>query len=357
MAATQMSFSCTTSRRFTADSVILFPHLAFYTPNSRSFSLIARNYPHLLCLHLLPTLPLPPRSFRRRATVSASTMATTTGHSQEVLPPALDSTSDPPRIFDGTTRLYISYTCPYAQRVWIARNCKGLQEQIKLVPIDLQNRPAWYKEKVYPANKQIKVTQKQHLIITCKLRSDGPALGFVGRVMLIELMMWLPAWWIVQVRVEKSAVLKVTVGVQKGDKVPSLEHNGEVRGESLDLIKYIDNHFEGPSLMPNDPAKKVFADVLFSYSDSFHKTVAASFKEEGVKAETDAAFDFMEDALSKFSEGPFFLGQFSLVDIAYVPFFERYIPFFLEVKNYDLTARRPKLAEWIKVHANFHHIC
>ena len=30
---------------------------------------------------------------------------------------------------------------------------QGLQEKIKLVPIDLQNRPAWYKEKVYPANK------------------------------------------------------------------------------------------------------------------------------------------------------------------------------------------------------------
>ncbi|RWW32460.1 hypothetical protein GW17_00002861, partial [Ensete ventricosum] len=25
--------------------------------------------------------------------------------------------------------------------------------KIKLVPIDLENRPAWYKEKVYPANK------------------------------------------------------------------------------------------------------------------------------------------------------------------------------------------------------------
>lgn len=30
---------------------------------------------------------------------------------------------------------------------------QGLQEKIKLVPIDLQNRPAWYKEKVYPPNK------------------------------------------------------------------------------------------------------------------------------------------------------------------------------------------------------------
>ncbi|MCL7049727.1 hypothetical protein MKW94_010407 [Papaver nudicaule] len=50
--------------------------------------------------------------------------------------------SEPPSVFDGTTRLYISYMCPY-----------GLQEKIKLVPIDLPNRPDWYKEKVYPANK------------------------------------------------------------------------------------------------------------------------------------------------------------------------------------------------------------
>ena len=102
----------------------------------------------------------------------------------EVLPPPLDSSSEPPPVFDGTTRLvlvcftflhlfiyrsdhvvlhsviipiyclfqcpyetnctlrfikilfcesdcifihwrlYISYTCPYAQRVWITRNCK-----------------------------------------------------------------------------------------------------------------------------------------------------------------------------------------------------------------------------------------
>lgn len=30
---------------------------------------------------------------------------------------------------------------------------QGLQDKIELVPIDLKNRPAWYKEKVYPANK------------------------------------------------------------------------------------------------------------------------------------------------------------------------------------------------------------
>ncbi|XP_050250286.1 protein IN2-1 homolog B isoform X8 [Quercus robur] len=205
------------------------------------------------------------------------------GTVNEVLPPLLDSSSESPPVFDGTTRLYISYICPYAQRVWIIRNCKGLQDKIKLVPIDLENRPAWYKEKVYSAN-----------------------------------------------------------------KVPSLEHNNEVRGESLDLIKYIDSHFEGPSLFPHDPDKKEFAEELLSYTDTFNRAVISSFKGDGIGNEAGAAFDYIETALSKFEDGPFFLGQFSLVDIAYAPFIERFHPFFLDVKKYDIIAGRPKLTDWIK---------
>ncbi|KAK7270059.1 hypothetical protein RIF29_22941 [Crotalaria pallida] len=200
---------------------------------------------------------------------------------QEVLPPPLTSTSSPPSLFDGTTRLYISYRCPYAQRVWITRNCKGLQDKIELVPIDLQDRPSWYKEQVYPSN-----------------------------------------------------------------KVPSLEHNNEVRGESLDLIKYIDTHFEGPSLFPSDGPAKEFAEELLSYTDTFYKTVVSSFKGDATEAGT--AFDYIETALSKYDDGPFFLGQFSLVDIAYAPFIERFQPFLIDVKNYDIKLGRPKLAAWIE---------
>ncbi|KAL3520653.1 hypothetical protein ACH5RR_018802 [Cinchona calisaya] len=201
---------------------------------------------------------------------------------KEVLPPSLDSSSDPPAIFDGTTKLYISYHCPYAQRVWIARNHKGLQDRIKLIPIDLQNRPAWYKEKVYPTN-----------------------------------------------------------------KVPSLEHNNKVKGESLDLIKYLEDNFEGPSLFPDDPAKKEFAEELLSYTDSFNGAVLSSFKGDSL-SDAGAAFDYIENALRKFADGPFFLGTFSLVDIAYIPFIERYQPFLLDVKKYDITEGRPKLAIWIQ---------
>lgn len=33
--------------------------------------------------------------------------------------------------------------------------------------------------------------------------------------------------------------------------MPALEHNGKIVGESLDLIKYVDSNFEGPSLLPD----------------------------------------------------------------------------------------------------------
>ncbi|XP_016542452.2 glutathione S-transferase L3 isoform X2 [Capsicum annuum] len=201
---------------------------------------------------------------------------------QEVLPPSLDSTSQPPSLFDGTTRLYINYQCPYAQRAWITRNFKGLQDKIELVPIDLQNRPAWYKEKVYPPN-----------------------------------------------------------------KVPSLEHNNKVIGESLDLIKYIDSNFEGPSLLPDDPEKRKFAEELIAYSDTFVPEVYGSFKKD-VQTLAGAQFDYLEKALHKFDYGPFFLGQFSQVDIAYAPFIERFQIFLQEVFNYDITSGRPKLAKWIE---------
>ncbi|KAI5402002.1 Glutathione S-transferase L3, variant 2, partial [Lathyrus oleraceus] len=208
-------------------------------------------------------------------------LPTTTEWVQQDLPPPLTSTSPSPSLFDGTTRLYISYKCPYAQRVWITRNTKGLQEKIQLVPIDLQDRPSWYKDKLYPPN-----------------------------------------------------------------KVPSLEHNNEVRGESLDLIKYIDTHFEGPSLFPNGSPDKEFADEMISYTDTFSKTVVSSFK--GDVTEAGTAFDYLENVLSKYDHGPFFLGQFSLVDIAYAPFIERFQPFLMDVKNYDITLGRPKLAAWIE---------
>eukprot|EP00267_Zea_mays_P046839 XP_020399247.1 IN2-1 protein isoform X1 [Zea mays] len=203
---------------------------------------------------------------------------------KEVLPSPLTSASEPPPLFDGTTRLYVAYLCPFAQRAWIARNYKGLQDKIKIVAIDLADRPAWYKEKVYPEN-----------------------------------------------------------------KVPSLEHDNQVKGESLDLVKYIDSNFEGPSLLPEDHAKQQFAEELLGYTDAFNKAFYSCLVDrEDVSEEAVAALDKIEDALGKFNDGPFFLGQFSLVDVAYVPFIERFQILYSNIKNYDVTKGRPNLQKFIE---------
>ncbi|XP_058003536.1 glutathione S-transferase L3 isoform X1 [Hevea brasiliensis] len=200
----------------------------------------------------------------------------------EKWPPVLEPTAEQPQLFDGTIRLYTAYICPFAQRVWITRNYKGLQDKIKLIPLNLQSRPDWYGEKVCPTN-----------------------------------------------------------------KVPTLEHKGKIIGESLDLIKYLDSNFEGQSLLPDDHAKKEFAEELFAYTDTFNKIVYTSLKGDPAK-EAGPAFDYLENALHKFDDGPFLLCQFSLVDIAYIPFVERFHVFLSEVFKYDITAGRPKLAAWIE---------
>ncbi|KAK4396297.1 Thylakoid membrane protein TERC, chloroplastic [Sesamum angolense] len=235
---------------------------------------------------------------------------------EEVLPPHLNSTSEPPPLFDGTTRLYINDQCPFAQRTWITRNYKGLQDEIKLVPIDLQDRPAWYKEKVYPENKV-------------------PALEHNGKVIgeSLDLVKYIDTNF---------------KGPALSPDVPALEHNGKVIGESQDLIKYIDANFKGPALLPDDPAKKKFAEELIAYCDTFTKNVWSSFKGDPIK-QAGAEFDYLEKALHKFDDGPFFLGQFSEVDIAYIPFVERFQIFFQEEWKYDITSGRPKLAKWIEV--------
>ncbi|XP_028776001.1 glutathione S-transferase L3-like [Neltuma alba] len=186
-------------------------------------------------------------------------------------------------LFDGTARLYVSHTCPFAQRVWITGNYKGVQDKIKLVAIDLEDRPAWWGLKVYPEN-----------------------------------------------------------------KVPSLEHNGKLLGAGLDLIKYVDSNFEGPSLFPSDPVKSDYREQLISHVDAFVREGFTSLKSANPVQEASPAFDFLENALGKFEDGPFFLGLFSSVDIAYVPFVERFQVVFFEVFKHDVTEGRPKLAAWIE---------
>ncbi|XP_024312937.1 uncharacterized protein LOC112269838 [Brachypodium distachyon] len=66
------------------------------------------------------------------ARISSRTVAVATTAAPPVISPkenlhaSLASTSEPPPLFDGTTRLYVAYHCPYTRRAWINRNYKTL---------------------------------------------------------------------------------------------------------------------------------------------------------------------------------------------------------------------------------------
>ncbi|XP_057872106.2 protein IN2-1 homolog B isoform X2 [Cryptomeria japonica] len=184
-------------------------------------------------------------------------------------------------------RLYISRMCPYAQRVWIAKNYKELDDMC-VVEISLSDKPLWYKE-VYPSG-----------------------------------------------------------------KVPALEHNGKVTGESLDLLEYLDLNFGGPKIFPLEPEKKKIASDLMNHSDSFIKAgfSALSMKDATpIKIEQNfgIALDQLETSIQNFSStSPFFLGEFGVVDIVYIPFIERLQLALSHFKNYDIAHGRPMLARWIE---------
>eukprot|EP01018_Ginkgo_biloba_P004603 Gb_23366 [translate_table: standard] len=234
--------------------------------------------------YLLKLARICPLKFQSSTTFACKIMALSVEAEKKIF----DSKSEPPSIFDGTTRLYISRMCPYAQRVWIARNYKGLDD-IQLVEVSLSDKPTWYKEKVYSAG-----------------------------------------------------------------KVPSLEHNGKVKGESLELLEYLDQNFGGPKILPLEPMKKEIAAELMKFTDTFAK---AGFSSLSMKSATPAeieknfgpSLDHLEAALGKFSDdGPFFLGELGVVDIAYAPFIERFQLAFLNIKSYNITNGRPNLAKWIE---------
>ncbi|KAM1125905.1 hypothetical protein FF1_041144 [Malus domestica] len=122
------------------------------SPSLKSWPHISDSPPKISVVARFPnaTVLTPPKlrlqaSLGKKTRASVSAAMETGG--QEVLPPALTSTSDPPPIFDGNTRLV--YLLDFA----LLRCILGLEEKIQLVSIDLQDRPAWYKEKVYLANK------------------------------------------------------------------------------------------------------------------------------------------------------------------------------------------------------------
>eukprot|EP01018_Ginkgo_biloba_P038218 Gb_32930 [translate_table: standard] len=93
-------------------------------------------------------------------------------------------------------------------------------------------------------------------------------------------------------------------------QVPSLEHNGKVTGQSLDLLKWL-ILCGNRGLNAFDPTKKEVVDELLKYTDSFTKDGFTTLRkpESEVGQEVGPALDYLENALGNFDDGTFFLAN------------------------------------------------
>ncbi len=137
-------------------------------------------------------------------------------------------------------------------------------------------------------------------------------------------------------------------------KVPVLKFGDQVIYESVIINEFVDENFDGPSLMPSDPFQRAQARIWIDYSntrfiDVFYDLLSA--REHGTQAELaaklTACMEYMEDhGLAALGSDPYWLGtDVSLVDVAFWPFFER-LPALTHYRGVGIPERCTRLKAW-----------
>jgi glutathione S-transferase len=183
--------------------------------------------------------------------------------------------------------LYSFAACPYAQRAHITLLEKHLDFEI--IEIDLFNRPAWFST------------------------------------------------------------------VSPYGKVPVLRHAGVTVHESSIINQYLDEAFPQPALMPESPALRAQARIwmdycetrllpaihqLMSEADNLNKRTTNSDKLSAVLRHIE------HEGLRKAGSGPWFFGaKFSLADIQFAPFLERF-DMYMQLAGASWPEACTRLREW-----------
>jgi glutathione S-transferase len=136
-------------------------------------------------------------------------------------------------------------------------------------------------------------------------------------------------------------------------KVPVLIDAGRRIYESAIINEYLDESFPEPPLMPADPYYRAQARIWMDYCGSRFATASWNHSQAGddpakqtqALDELQRCFEFMEQAgLRELGEGPYWLGdRISLVDIQYMPFFQR----FLDRELADVPTSCTRLRSWL----------
>jgi len=133
-----------------------------------------------------------------------------------------------------------------------------------------------------------------------------------------------------------------------------LVHNGGRIYESGIINEYLNEAFPEPPLLPSEPMVRAQARIWMDYCGSHLSPASWSHMQAGddpdkltaATSELHSCFEFMETAgLRQLSDGPYWLGaSLSLVDIQFMPFFQR----FLDRDLQDIPADCTRLRAWLE---------
>jgi glutathione S-transferase len=206
-----------------------------------------------------------------------------------------------PRLDNTCCIFYSTWFCPYAQRAWIALESKGVPYK-------------WVEVVLYegdPSSKRaLSLAEKQRL-----------APGFVE--------------------------------CSPRGLVPALLHEDARVFDSIPVIEYIEEAFEGPGLMPKSFASKALIRAgIMLWSELVIRrfyTLLMATSQEDIEKGTSALLVGFEEMVPYFSnEGPFFSSHgFSLFECSALPWFQRLVVL-KAYRSFSLPEREPfnRLTEW-----------
>jgi len=136
-------------------------------------------------------------------------------------------------------------------------------------------------------------------------------------------------------------------------KIPVIDDDGKILFESCIINEYLDEKYPNPPLMPKDPLLRGRGRILVDYALNYLHEPYWTLRGEMLKKESERnaavmdekrrtlrkLLEYLEEALG---DKPYFLGDFSLTDIAVIPRFLR-----MEAYGAMPAPALPKLNQWL----------
>jgi len=136
-------------------------------------------------------------------------------------------------------------------------------------------------------------------------------------------------------------------------KIPVIDDDGKILFESCIINEYLDEKYPNPPLMPKDPFLRGRGRILVDYALNYLHEPYWTLRGEMLKKESERnaavmdekrrtlrkLLEYLEEALG---DKPYFLGDFSLTDIAVIPRFLR-----MEAYGAMPAPALPMLNQWL----------